>query len=96
MDQFQTNFRNLIQDTHSQACRSVAKQEKLKLPLKPELHHQYGMLFNHNGYMMPGLQSLQLFLAINLPKITDLQHTPPPFPNCTNWAGSLPTRDESV
>ena len=90
MDQFQENFRNLIQDTHSCAHRSVAKQEELKLSLKPELHHQYGMLFNHNSYMMPGLQSLQLFLAIDLPKIADLQHTPPPFPNCTTWAVPFP------
>ena len=84
------NFRSLIHDTHSQACRSVAKQEELKLPLKPELCHQYGMLFNHNGYMMPGLQSLQLFLAIDLPKIADLQHTLPPFPKCTTWAAPFP------
>ena len=90
MDEFQQNFKNLIRDTRSRARRSVAKQEELKLPLKPELCHQYGMLFNHNGYMMPGLQSLQLFLAINLPKIADLQHTPPPFPNCTTWAVPLP------
>ena len=86
MDEFQQNFKNLIHDTRSHAWHSVAKQEELKLPLKPELCHQYGMLFNHNGYIMPGLQSLQLFLAIDLPKIADLQHTPPPFPNCTTWA----------
>ena len=70
----------------------MAKQEELKLPLKPELRHQYGMLFNHNGYMMLGLQSLQLFLTINLPKIADLQHAPPPFPNCTDWAAPFPVR----
>ena len=42
--------------------------------------------------MMPGLQSLQLFLAIDLPKITNLQHTPPLFPNCTDWAAPFPPR----
>ena len=36
--------------------------------------------------MMPGLQSLQLFLAIDLPKLEDLHHDSPAFPNCTNWA----------
>ena len=36
--------------------------------------------------MMPGLQSLQLFLAIDLPKLEDLHHDPPAFPNCTTWA----------
>ena len=38
---------------------------------------------------MPGLQSLQLFLAIDLPKIEDLYHEPPAFPNCKNWAVPL-------
>ena len=92
MDKFQTNFCNLIRDTQTRVRRSVAKQEELKLPLKPELHHQYGMFFNHNGYMMPGFQLLQLFLAIDLPKVSDLQHTLPTFPNCTNWAAPFPPR----
>ena len=39
---------------------------------------------------MPGLQSLQLFLSIDLPKIKDLYHEPPSFPNCTTWAAPLP------
>ena len=39
---------------------------------------------------MPGLQSLQLFLAIDMPKIKDLYHEPPAFPNCTTWAAPLP------
>ena len=44
-----------------------AKKTFMKLPQKLELRHQYGMLFNHHGYVMAGLQSLQLFLAIDLP-----------------------------
>ena len=56
------------------------------MPRKLELRHQYGMLFNHQGYMMPGLQSLQLFLTIDLLKLDDLHHDLPAFPNCTNWA----------
>ena len=35
---------------------------------------------------MPGLQFLQLFLTIDLPKLEDLHHDPPAFPNCTTWA----------
>ena len=65
-------------------------QENTKMPRKPELRHQYGMLFNHQGYMMPGLQSLQLFLTIDPPKLEDLHHDPPAFPNCTTWAASHP------
>ena len=39
---------------------------------------------------MLGLQSLQMFLAIDLPKLDDLHHDPPAFPNCTNWAAPHP------
>ena len=47
-------------------------------------------LFNHQGNMMPGLQTLQLFLVIDLPKLEDLHHDPPAFPNCTTWAAPHP------
>ena len=60
------------------------------MPQKPELQHQYGMLFNHQGYVMPVLQSLQLFLAVDLPKVEDLYHEPPEFPNCSTWAALDP------
>ena len=39
---------------------------------------------------MPGLQSLQLFLAVDLPKVEDLYHEPPEFPNCSSWAAPDP------
>ena len=84
LQKFRTEFKNRIDETLSRALRSI--QEELKMPRKPELRHQYGMLFNHQGYMMPGLQSLQLFLAIDLPKMEDLYHEPLPFPNCMEWA----------
>ena len=40
--------------------------------------------------MMPGLQSLQLFLTIDLPKLEDLHHNLLAFPNCTTWAAPHP------
>ena len=84
IEKFKAEFQKKIDQTVSRAHHSI--QENVKMPRKPELQHQYGMLFNHQGYMMPGLQSLQLFLAIDLPKLEDLHHDPPAFPNCTNWA----------
>ena len=84
IEKFKTEFQKRIDDTISHTQHSV--QENAKMPRKPELRHQYGMLFNHQGYMMPGLQSLQLFLTIDLPKLEDLHHDPPAFPNCTTWA----------
>ena len=29
---------------------------------------------------------MDLFLSIDLPKIEDISHVPPPFPDCDNWA----------
>ena len=53
---------------------------------KPELRHQYGMLFNHHGQVISGLKNIDLFLSIDLPKVEDIAHVPPPFPECDNWA----------
>ena len=53
---------------------------------KPELRHQYGMLFNHHGQVISGLKNMDLFLSIDLPKLEDIEHVPPPFPDCDNWA----------
>ena len=68
---------------------------------KPELQHQYGMLFNHHGQVISGLKNMDfnhhgqvisglkntdLFLSIDLPKVEDISHVPPPFPDCDNWA----------
>ena len=53
---------------------------------KPELRHQYGMLFNHQGQVISGLKNMDLFLSIDLPKVKYIAHVPPPFPDCDNWA----------
>ena len=44
---------------------------------KPELRHQYGMLFNHHGQAISGLKNMDLFLSIDLPKVEDIAHVPP-------------------
>ena len=53
---------------------------------KPELRHQYGMLFNHHDQVISGLKNMDLFLSIDLPKVEDIAHVPPPFLECDNWA----------
>ena len=88
IEQFRNGFKKKIEKTILRVHRST--QEELKMPRKPELRHQYGMLFNHQGYVMPGLQSLQLFLAVDLPKVEDLYHESPEFPNCSIWAAQDP------
>ena len=44
------------------------------------------MLFNHHGQVISGLKNMDLFLSIDLPKVEDIQHFPPPFPDCDHWA----------
>ena len=44
------------------------------------------MLFNHHGQVISGLKNMDLFLSIDLPKIEDIAHVLPPFPDCDNWA----------
>ena len=73
--------------------RQSQAYEELGSTKQPRLHHEYGMLFNHHGYLLSGLQRLYLFLAIDLPTPDDLLHTPPRFPNCTHWA---PPDNQSV
>ena len=53
---------------------------------KPELQHQYGMLFNNHSQVISGLKNMDLFLSIDLPKVEDIAHVPPAFPECDNWA----------
>ena len=50
------------------------------------IRHQYGMLFNHQGQVISGLKNMDLFLSIDLPKVEDIAHVPPSFPDCDNWA----------
>ena len=44
------------------------------------------MLFNHHGQVISGLKNMDLFLSIDFPKVEDISHVPPPFPDCDNWA----------
>ena len=89
--QFGEHMHRYATDLENRMKRET-KKHLLKMPKKPELHHQYGILFNHHSYLMAGLQSLQLFLAIDLPKIDDILHDPPAFPNCTDWATHSPRK----
>ena len=36
--------------------------------------------------VISGLKNMDLFLSIDLPKVEDIAHVPPPFPECDNWA----------
>ena len=63
---------------------------------KPELRHQYGMLFNHHGQVISGLKNIDLFLSVNLPKLEDIEHVPPEFPDCDTWASPHKSNEHST
>ena len=91
-----TMVRKSIRDFHAQMKKYMTElTERIKRAAtkadygfvrKPELRHQYGMLFNHHGQVISGLKNMDLFLSIDLPKVEDIAHVPPPFPDCDNWA----------
>ena len=91
-----TMVRKSVHDFHAQMKKYTTElTERIKRATtkadygfvrKPELRHQYGMLFNHHGQVISGLKNMDLFLSIDLPKVEDIAHVPPPFPACDNWA----------
>ena len=91
-----TMVRKSVRDFHAQMKKYTTElTERIKRTTakadygfvrKPELRHQYGMLFNHHGQVISGLKNMDLFLSIDLPKVEDIAHVPPPFPDCDNWA----------
>ena len=93
MTEFAQRYQEYAEDICARMKQAAEAQYKHGFVRKPELRHQYGMLFNHHGYVVSGLKNLELFLSIELPKIMDIQHTPPPFPDCDNWAVAPPSRD---
>ena len=82
---FQTHLKQYTTDLTKRIKRATAKSD-YGFVRKPELRHQYGMLFNHHGQVISGLKNMDLFLSIDLPKIEDIAHVPPPFLDCDNWA----------
>ena len=91
-----TMVRKSVSDFHAELKQYTTKlTERIKRATakadygfvrKPELQHQYGMLFNHHGQVISGLKNMDLFLSIDLPKVEDILHVQPPFPDCDNWA----------
>ena len=85
LQDFHTHMKRYTMDLTKRIKRATATRD-YGFVRKPELRHQYGMLFNHHGQVISGLKNMDLFLSIDLPKIEDIAHVPPPFPDCDNWA----------
>ena len=73
-----TMIRKSISDFHAQMKKYTTElTERIKRATtkadygfvrKPELRHQYGMLFNHHGEVISGLKNMDLFLSIDSAK----------------------------
>ena len=70
---FQTHLKQYTMDLTRRIKRATAKRD-YGFVRKPELRHQYRMLFNHHGPVISGLKNMDLFLSIDLPKIEDIAH----------------------
>ena len=98
LNKISTMMRKSISDFHAQLKQYMTEvTERIKRATtkadygfvrKPELRYQYGMLFNHHAQVISGLKNMDLFLSIDLPKVEDIAHVPPPFPECDNWAAA--------
>ena len=88
LNKISTMISKSISDFHAQLTeyRTELTKRIKRASMQPELRHQYGMLFNHHGQVISGLKNMDLFLSIDLPKVEDIAHIPPPFPECDNWA----------
>ena len=86
IQEFQEHMRKYTAEVTKRVKRAAQATQDYGFIRKPELRHQYGMLFNHHGQVISGLKNMDLFLLIDLPKVEDIQHVPPPFPDCDHWA----------
>ena len=84
--EFQDHIKKYMAEVTKRVKRTTQRKKDYGFVRKPELRHQYGMLFNHHGQVISGLKNMDLFLSIDLPKVEDIQHVPPPFPDCDHWA----------
>ena len=84
--EFQDHMKKYTAEVAKRVRRATKGGKDYGFIRKPELRHQYGMLFNHHGQVISGLKNMDLFLSIDLPKVEDKQHVPPPFPDCDHWA----------
>ena len=81
MNKISTMVRKSVSDFHAQLKQYMTERtERIKRATtkadyefvrKPELQHQYRMLFNHHGQVISGLKNMDLFLSIDLPKVED-------------------------
>ena len=83
---FQDHIKKYTAEVTKRVKRATQRKKDYGFVRKPELRHQYGMLFNHHGQVISGLKNMDLFLSIDLLKVEDIQHVLPPFPDCNNWA----------
>ena len=85
VQEFQDHIKKYTAEVTKRVKRATQRKKDYGFVRKPELRHQYGMLFNHHGQVISGLKNMDLFLSIYLLKVEDIQHVPPPVPDCNHW-----------
>ena len=86
VQEYQNHIKKYTAEVTKRVKQGTQRSKDYGFVRKPELRHQYGMLFNHHGQVILGLKNMDLLLSMDLPKVEDIQHVPPPFPDCDHWA----------
>ena len=76
LDKIHKLFKRQTMIRNSQINKKMNPLDTVHPVSKPE----YGMLFEHQGYLLQGLRHLYLFVAVKLPCVTDLLHDPDLMP----------------
>ena len=83
MHDFHNHMKKYAEEVTQRVKRATKATADYGFVRKPELCHQYGMLFNHHRQVISRLKNMDLFLSIDLPKVEDIAHVLPPFQNVT-------------
>ena len=82
---FQEQMKKYAADVATRVKQATQATGDYGFVRKPEIRHQYRMLFNHHGQVIFGLKNMDLFLSIYLPKVKDIAHVQPLFLEYDNW-----------
>ena len=67
---------------HKLFKRQINKEMNPLNIVHPVSKPEYRMFFEHQGYLLQGLKHLYHFVAIKLPRVTDLLHDPDLMSEC--------------
>ena len=93
---FQKHMQKYTTDITGRIKRATQVTREYGFVRKPELWHQYGMLFNHHGQVISGLKNMDLFLSIDLLKVEDIATCPTAVSQMSQLGSSTQNKQKSA